>query len=219
MFWDKAQQVISTFKQRLTDISWFMRCLNEHIARKANAEDKCTGRFWEGRFKSQALLNEQAVIACMSYVDLNPIRADICDSLESSEFTSVKQRIDEIKAKPDNFSASIKLASFIGGSQTQEGIPFTLADYLELTDWTGRGVREDKKGFIKSATPKILGQLGLDENSWMETVHSFSSEFHTFIGAEEQLQTLCKKQKKKWIKGLQLCRKLFKHHSFCPIPI
>jgi hypothetical protein len=82
-------------RRRLTSISWFMRCLAEPIARRGNKEDQVTGHFWEGRFQAQPLLDETALAACMAYVDLNPIRSGMTKSLESSDFTSVQERIED----------------------------------------------------------------------------------------------------------------------------
>ena len=73
-----------------------MRQLNEGLARRANREDQVKGRFWEGRFKSRPILDEGALLTCMAYVDLNPVRAGMCDSLATSDFTSIQERLAEV---------------------------------------------------------------------------------------------------------------------------
>jgi putative transposase len=84
---------IAKLRQRLCSLSWFMGRLNEFIARAANKEDKVKGRFWEGRFKCQVLLDEAAIAACMVYVDLNPIRSNLAATPEESDFSSIQERI------------------------------------------------------------------------------------------------------------------------------
>ena len=84
---------IAQLRRRLSSLSWFNGRLNEFIARVANKEDRVKGRFWESRFKCQALLDEAAIAACMVYVDLNPIRAGLAGTPEGSDFTSIQERI------------------------------------------------------------------------------------------------------------------------------
>lgn len=90
---EAVDSIIESWRERLYDISWFMRGINERIARMANGEENSKGRFWEGRFKSQALLDEVALLSCMAYVDLNPVRAGLAETLADSDFTAIQQRL------------------------------------------------------------------------------------------------------------------------------
>ncbi|WOT05367.1 transposase [Shewanella youngdeokensis] len=176
---------IAIYRSRLSDISWFMRCLNEPIARQANIEDNCTGHFWEGRFKSQALLDEAAVLACMTYVELNPIRAKMADTPEQSDYTSLKLRV----------TAALKgeqpktLLPFIGHEREHQpkGIAFMLSDYLELVDETGRIIRDDKRGAISANAESILNRLNIPTANWVKIVAEFGHLFHGPVGTLQEL--------------------------------
>lgn len=170
---------VDIYRKRLYDISWFMRLLNEFIARKANTEDECTGRFWEGRFKSQALLDESALLACMAYVDLNPIRTGNAKTPEKAMYTSVKRRI----AKAKENKQPLELLPFVGGSQNNKakGLPFRLDDYLHLVDQTGRQLRSNIRGEIPRNCEPILSRTGLTQTDWSAVVSSIESNFSSKI--------------------------------------
>jgi REP element-mobilizing transposase RayT len=191
---------IEQWRERLLSLSWFMRCLNEHIARMANREDHCTGRFWEGRFKSQALLDEKALLTCMAYVDLNPIRAAMANTPEQSDFTSVQQRIEQ--------SGNPHLRPFSGQSDDSGGIPYSLKDYLELVDWAGRAIRSDKNGYIPADTPPILSRLGLVTSELADFLNN-KQDFPRAIGPVDQIRTMALKVGGAFIKGTAISRRLY----------
>lgn len=215
----EAEKLIGTWRERLTDISWFMRNLNEYLARKANEEDGCTGRFWEGRFKSQALLDEAAVLTCMSYVDLNPVRAGIAKTAENSEFTSIQQRIwqyTQRNSEPENSTSSfesVPLMSLVKQyrDRHQNAIGFTLIDYLELVDWAGRAVRENKRGAIPEHVPSILTRLGLEPGRYLEHLSGLAMmEKPPMLGHIDRIRQTADALGRCFIKGMGEARRLYR---------
>jgi REP element-mobilizing transposase RayT len=201
---NKLRHLIATYRSRLCDISWFMRCLNEPIARLANQEDECTGRFWEGRFKSQALLDEAALITCMAYVDLNPIRAKIATTPDESDHTSIRLRIQAALRGEQPKS----LLPFIGNEYENQpnGILCTLNDYLELIDETGRIIRDDKRGAIDGNSIKILTRLNIPQENWLKLITNFGRLFHGPVGTLEELTSYCEHLQKRRRHFLACCQ-------------
>lgn len=201
-------ETVEVYRKRLFDISWLMRDLNEYIARKANKEDNCTGGFWEGRFKSQALLDEPAVLACMAYVDLNPIRAKMVSTPETSDHTSIQQRIHAIiQGKQPS-----QLMRFVGNPRQDmpKGIAYNLIDYCELVDTTGRRIREDKAGYIESHHSPILDRLGIHPDQWLTLTSEFEQHFSAAVGSEHMLQQFKQHTHHQRIRGMGKAKALFK---------
>jgi REP element-mobilizing transposase RayT len=185
-----------TWRRRLCDLSWFMRCLNEPIARMANSEDRCTGRFWEGRFKSQALLDERAVLACMAYVDLNPIRAAMAKTPEQSDYTSIQERI----LQPEGSC----LRPFAEQADDETGIPFGLKDYLELVEWSGREIKRDKRGNIPAHVPPILTRLRMDAAPVLDYLGRTEHSTFGALGPVSMLRAFAQSVGRRFVKGQSL---------------
>ncbi|MFK8029820.1 MAG: transposase [Gammaproteobacteria bacterium] len=187
---ETIKSILAVYSRRLGDLSWFMKCLNEPIARKANSEDGVTGHFWEARFSSQALLTDSALLTCMAYVDLNPIRAGIATIPEESPHTSICERRREewplhrtiIKVVEDQnltgFDLPIKpLLAFRESNRTigEECLPISFLDYTELVNWTGRSVVTDKRGAIRAHTESVLKRLNISKGQWLTNATRFES--------------------------------------------
>ena len=196
------QEKLTLWKDRLANVSWFMRCLNERIARLSNEEDDTQGRFWEGRFKSQALLDEGAVLSAMAYVDLNPIRAKVALTPEQSDFTSIQERIQVAKRKGVRAHPP-QLMAFGPTESTPCALPFTLIDYLELVDTTGRFLREDKRGAIPAQLAPILTRLNLTLSGYLEIVSHLEESFCYAVGQAKHLESFASHVRRRSPKGIR----------------
>jgi REP element-mobilizing transposase RayT len=200
---------VEQHRERLGSLSWFMKLIKEPLARLANHEDGCTGAFWEGRFKSVALLDQAAVIACMAYADLNPIRATLASTPEDSLHTGVYQRIqarqsfrkrEGLCAARAPVPAELTLAtspearcwltplSDCSPRPVRPGNPWvlntlSLDEYLELVDATGRCLANGKSGSIPDHLKPILERLDISVERWLISVCGIGHFLGTAIGS------------------------------------
>ena len=230
---EQAGKLADEYRQRLCDLSWFMRNLNEYISRKANAEEQAKGHFWESRYKCQALLDEHALLAAMAYVDLNPVRAAMADTPEQSRHTSIMQRLqqllggteatatttpptEESTQKQEHISstdeplAQVPCADLLPFDVTNAGaIPFTLPDYLELLDTVGRAVHPDKTGAISASCPAILQRLGINLNAFVTHSNQFFDHFGDSVGSAPRMMRLAAARNVRYLRGVAKARMVF----------
>ena len=194
---------LATIRTRLSDVSWWMRLLCQNIGTRANQEDKQVGKFFQGRFLAIRILDEESLLACAAYVDLNPIRAAMAETLESSDYTSVQRRIQSLQQTgPSTTIERTTGASFlspltidekndsIGACANPSGVrcsdkgflSMSIEDYLELLDASARIVRADKTGHTPAEVAPIFERLKLDPEYWTLQIKDFGRLFSNVAG-------------------------------------
>jgi hypothetical protein len=196
-------------RERLGSLSWFMRALNEPIARMANEEDNCSGRFWEGRFKCQALLEPQAVVSAMAYVDLNPARAKMAETLEASDHTSIKSRL---KSRRSAVGSKSKLSNAglkpVAGLDAEALLDMTESSYIELVQWTGEQLHPMKRGKLIPRSdlgerpPQVVLRLSKHSDRWLRQVRGTESKYYRAIGSAEALMAKAAELGQRWMQGV-----------------
>ena len=206
---------LQEIRLRLSDVSWWMRLLNQRVAQRANKEDGAKGRFFEDRFKGIPVIDDASVLSCAVYVDLNWIRACMAETLELSDYTSAQRRIEAVKTETssselsedaerrrqrlaDSFLAPVNLCKATGRTEPRPSesdarcsdkgfLPMTSQEYLELLDWSARQVAIGKRGRTPDELPPILRRLGLEPTVWLELVANFDDLFTTMAGRPENI--------------------------------
>lgn len=221
---------LAQVRRRLSDISWWMRLLCQHVAQRANREEgEGLGKFWQSRFKAVRILDEATLLACSAYVDLNPIRAAMAERLEDSLYTSAKHRIEAMKQQvrsdnalpsPHDFLAPVYVdeardpigphASSCFPRCSDKGyLPMSAQEYMQLLDWTARQIRQDKPGFTPESLPPILERLGLDPKVFRDQVRLFGQMFSAAAGQPQSLSSArsLRTQRRYYVRPL--ARKIF----------
>ncbi len=180
---------VARARDRLASLSWFMKCLKEPLSRLANKQDRTKGAFFESRFKSVAILDEESLLATCVYIDLNPVAAGIAAVPEASEHTSIKERVEHVEAQGRSDDLKAARSGSVAGSESAAGLEealwlcpiedrrgldstregmlqvMSLGSYLLVVDFTGRLFREGKSR-VSHEVAEILERLGTSVETW-----------------------------------------------------
>lgn len=219
------EQKVKEVRRRLSSISWFMKCLNEPIAKRANKEDGCKGHFWEGRFYSQSLEDDGALLACMAYVDLNPVRAGEVLLPEESRFTSLRLRCQGLHARKsgtDLNEAIVEIDGWLGnaevfgerGSQDKSGEKWILPNlklesYLDLVDWTAKQIKYEGKAWVPEQMTTILERVHLAAEDWVDNICRYQSLFKRVVATEDRMAEVAANWNQQWVSGKAGARNLY----------
>ncbi|MEM9070572.1 MAG: transposase, partial [Myxococcota bacterium] len=191
---------IAVWRERLWSLSWMMRSLNEWIARRANREDECTGRFWEGRFRCQPLLDERALMTCMAYVDLNPLRAGLCKSVAKSAHTSAKRRLEEVRP-----AGLARFEDEVRKRDRGRAIPLSRENYFALLDSTARGMRGQRLRELA----ETLEELGIELKGWLGAMTPYGLHSACVLGSAASVEEFAESRDKRWVRGKGAAEQLF----------
>lgn len=211
----KLNEMAETYHARLFDLFWFMWVHNESLSRQANAEDDCTRRFCEGRFKSQALLDEQALLTAIAYVDLNLVRAGMAELPETSDYTSIQERPGCKPAMQSDQCLSPVPQPWCKHRScllTPPGVypgPFLWAGRTMPSWWIGRGgwCICTKKAAVADS-PALLARLGLDGEAFIAMAATFLREFGPAVGTPAHMALLCAHRQTRFLRGMQVVRRV-----------
>lgn len=187
-------------RERLGSLSWFMRFINEPLARLANREDQCTGRFWEGRFSSQVLLDEAALLTCMAYVDLNPVRARMTENILTSPNTSISHRINQLSG-PHHDPRLLPINGLLGSHPP--ALDVTLSGYRSILEWTVQVKENSPDKPPPDVVYDNLGILGQSLNDWLWRYHLQSNRSCRAFGSSDVMAAFIRKIGQRWIKFYQ----------------
>lgn len=192
-----VNEMLKVYRSRLSSLSWFMKALNEPIAKMANKEDNCTGHFWESRFRSQALFTTASLIACMAYVDLNPVRAGLSSSALRSDYTSIKERIDPTfdvrEALTPQFKENtlrcfdldvrplMKFARRANEDTFSSYLPISLRQYIGLLEYTAAIGPNGHRKPTPRKTASVIRSLHITPDEWL--IDAFHFETLYTLGA------------------------------------